>query len=76
MASRRYQDAAESVGADVASLPTDSARRIESSGDAADDREGNDKMATTMEAKTMELLCAALRPLEPDDTRTPYQRVD
>ena len=61
MASRRYQDAAESVGADVASLPTDSARRIESDGDDAPGREGNDKMAATMKAKTMGFLCT-----EPD----------
>jgi hypothetical protein len=59
MASRRYQSAAESVGADVASLPIDFARRIESSGDDAPGREGNDKMATMMEAKTMEFLYAA-----------------
>ena len=59
MPSRRYKDAAESVGADVASLPIDSARRIESDGDDAPGREGNDKMAATMEAKTMEIPCAA-----------------
>ena len=59
IAFRRYQDAAESVGADVASLPIDSARRIESSEDDAPG-EGNDKTATTMEAKIMQLLCAAL----------------
>ena len=76
IASRRYQGAVESVGADVASLPIESIRRVESEGIDAVDREGNSMTATTMEAKIIEPL-SAVRTLERSIMRrTPYQRVD